>query len=103
MPNTLEGVTLSDHARTRMAQRGVRAAAVLAAIDHGREVRSRGAWFHVIGRKDVARARALGIDISRHEGVHVLQGADGKIITVYKNKRLAVRNRSRVRHSPRSH
>ena len=103
MPSTLEGIPLSQHARTRMAQRGLRAPAILAAIDYGREVRSRGAWFHVIGRKDIARARALGIDISRYEGVHVLRGADGQIITAYKNKHLAVRNRRRVRHYPRSH
>ena len=103
MSTTLDGIPLSHHARTRMAQRGLRAPAILAAIDYGREVRSRGAWFHVIGRKDIARARTLGIDISRYEGVHVLRGADGQIITAYKNKHLAVRNRRRVRHYPRSH
>lgn len=100
MSTQLKGIPLSQHARTRMAQRGLRAPAVLAAIDHGREVRCRGAWFHVIGRKDIARARAIGVDISRHEGVHVLRGRGGQIITVYKNKSLTVRNRRRARRYP---
>lgn len=103
MPTTLEGIPLSHHARTRMAQRGLRAAAILAAIDYGREVRSRGAWFHVIGRKDVARARALGIDLTGYEGVHVLRGEDGAIITVYRNKNLDLRPRTRRRRHHRIH
>jgi len=97
MPTTLEGIHLSDHARTRMAQRGLRAAAILAAIDYGREVRTRGAWFHVIGRKDIARARTLGVDLSKYEGVHVLRGEDGGVITVYRNKNLDLRPRTRRR------
>jgi len=99
MPLTLEGIPLTHHARTRMAQRGLRAAAVLAAIDHGREIHTGGAWFHVIGRKDIARAQAAGIDIARHDGVHVIRGEDGQIITVYRNRQnLDLRPHSRRRH-----
>lgn len=103
MPATLEGIPLSRHAQTRMAQRGLRASAILAAIDYGREIRSRGAWFHVIGRRDVARARALGVDVSRHEGVHVLRGDDGGIITVYRNKNLDLRQQTPRRRHRRTH
>ena len=97
MPYTIEGVRLSDHARIRMAQRGLREEAVLAAIDYGRKIRNRGAWFHVIGRRDVARARRIGVDLSEHEGVHVLLGEDGSIITAYRNKNLDTRPHSRHR------
>ena len=101
MPTTLEGIPLSEHARIRMAQRGLRDAAVLAAIDYGRRIRSRGTWFHVIGRRDVARARRLGVDLSDHEGVHVLLGEDGSVITAYRNKNLDTRPHGRRRNRAR--
>lgn len=92
---TLDGIPLSDHARRRLAQRGLGAEAVLAAIDHGREVRTRGAWFHVVGRREVVEARRAGVDISAHEGVHVLVAEDGSVITAYRNRNLDTRPHSR--------
>lgn len=101
IPLNPDGIHLSEHARIRMAQRGLRDDAVLAAIDYGRRIRSRGAWFHVIGRRDVARARRFGVDLSEHEGVHVLLGEDGAVITAYRNKNLDTRPHGRRRNRAR--
>ena len=100
MSTTLHGISLTHHAQRRLAQRGLRAEAILAAIDHGREVRTRGAWFHVVGHREVVRARREGVDISAHEGVHVLLGGDGSVITAYRNKNLDTRSHSRHRRNP---
>jgi hypothetical protein len=57
--------------------------------------------FHVIGRNEVRRAAVSGVDIARFEGVHVLCGHDGGIITVYRNKNLNFRPRTRRSRSMR--
>jgi hypothetical protein len=60
--------------------------AVTAALDFGRLVYTRGAAIYVIGRKEVLRARRLGVDLSEYEGVHVVCSADGAVLTVYRNR-----------------
>ena len=74
---------VTDHARCRMAQRGVRPDAVAATLRYGRCVHVRGAWVSVIGRREVAAARRTGIDLSRFEGLHVVSAADGSNVAQF--------------------
>lgn len=78
-------VAVTDHAHTRMNERCIPDEAVLAALEYGRVVHTRGARIHVIGRKEVERFRHDGVDLEDCEGVHVVCTTDGVVMTVYKN------------------
>src|SRR4051812_21176631 len=79
------GRMLTKHAADRMNTRRLPPAAISATIAYGRIVHIRGADIHVIGRKEVERGEREGIDLSRYEGVQVVCGGDGTILTVYRN------------------
>ncbi len=76
---------LTKHAQTRMNARRLPTATVNAVMIYGRVVRVRGAEIYVIGRKEVERYLAEGVDLVKFQGVQVLCGADGAILTVYRN------------------
>jgi hypothetical protein len=78
--------TLTQHAKERMATRGVRADAIDAALEFGRVVYIRGADIYAIGRKEIARHLREGIDLSAYEGIQVVVTSDGYILTVYRNR-----------------
>ena len=97
-PLSIPDIPVTQHGRRRLAQRGVRYSGVLAAFEHGRIVCQRGACIRVIGRKEVVRTRRNGIDISVHEGVHVVCSLDdGAVLTVYRNRDLQLRPHPRRR------
>ena len=77
---------LTTHAKQRMACRGIRAAAVDAAITYGRVVHVRGADIYVIGRKEVEHHVRLGIDLDPYEGNQVVVASSGCVLTVYRNR-----------------
>lgn len=83
MPTDL---ALTAHARLRMQQRGIRLAALEACLQFGRRIRSRGAMFMVMGRREVARARRHGIRLDSLAGLQVLL-IDGQVVTAYRNGR----------------
>ena len=78
-------MNLSQHARNRMNQRRISRAAVLAALQHGRRIHTRGAVVYAIGRKEVAACRRRGIDIRAHLHVQVVCTPSGLVLTVYRN------------------
>lgn len=79
---------VTHHAAQRMDSRRISMAAVEQVLEHGRLVRSRGASIYVIGRKEVAFCQSRGVDLSDHEGIQVVCGKDGAIMTVYRNRDL---------------
>lgn len=92
------GIVMTDHAQTRMFSRRLSERAVQLALAHGREVHTRGAVLYAIGKKEVAKARRTGTDISLFEGVHVVCTSDGCVLTVYRNHDLrGLRPNSRAR------
>jgi len=82
------GLDMSEHATRRSFARRIPFDSVLAACMHGREVHTRGAVLYVIGKKEVARARMSGEDISRCQGVHVVCSREDMVLTVYRNQDL---------------
>jgi len=82
---SMSEVAVTDHAITRMGERGISDEAVLAALEYGRVVHTRGARIHVIGRKEVKRFGHEGVDLADCEGVHVVCTTDGVVMTVYRN------------------
>ena len=83
--NTSDG-RISAHATRRMHARNISQTAVHAALEHGRTVHVRGAVIHAIGRKEVARLRPHGIDLSQFEGIQIVCAPDGTILTTYRNR-----------------
>lgn len=76
---------LTNHARERMARRGLRFEAILAALAYGRMVSVRGANIFAIGRKEVAYYAEQGIDLSAYDGVQVVT-TQNTVLTVYRNR-----------------
>ena len=94
----LADIPLTKHAWRRLSQRGIGKEGLLAAFDHGRQILERGANILFVGRKEVARAKKRGVDISQHEGIHVVCSHDGMVITLYRNRHLDVRASGRSFH-----
>lgn len=82
----LQGLT--THAAVRMQQRGIRPAAVQAALIYGRRIHAKGVTFCVLGRKEVQRGAEQGLDLQDLEGLQVLVSQDGAVVTVYRNRDL---------------
>lgn len=76
---------LTQHARIRMNQRRLSYEAVAMVMAYGRLVRVRDAEIYAIGRKEVARGRREGVDLSRFEGVQVVCSCTGTVLTIYRN------------------
>jgi hypothetical protein len=79
--------SLTRHAESRAARRGIRAEAVELALEYGRVVYTRGAVVHAIGKKEIARWAAVGLDLSPYDGIQVVCSIDGAVLTVYRNRR----------------
>lgn len=77
------------HARIRMTGRRLSEHDVTMVLDFGRRVHGRGAQIYVIGRKEVARYRRDGIDLSAVEGIHVVCSRKGRVLTTYRNRDLS--------------
>ncbi len=77
---------ITHHARQRMATRRISPEAVQAAICHGRRSHVRGALIFALGRRDVAAAARVGLDLEPHNGVQVVCTPDGgTVLTAYRN------------------
>lgn len=80
------GYDLSRHAWQRMSGRGLSPDAILRVINFGRVAHVRGATIYAVGRKESARFKRDGIDLSDVEGVQAVCSVDGVIMTVYRNR-----------------
>lgn len=86
---------ITRHADERTRTRRIPSDAVPAAVLYGRCRRDRGAEIFTISWRDVRWWAEQGVDISRFEGVQVVCGHSGRVITVYRNKKpCAARDRS---------
>jgi len=87
---------LTRHAIERARTRTIPADAIQAALTYGAVRPIRGAEVYTLGWREVRRHAKRGVDLSRWEGVEVVCGHDGRVITVYRNKNdRALRDRSR--------
>lgn len=73
----------SLHAQRRQQQRAIRDDAVDAALTWGAVIRQYGGSrvFH-LGRREIRRARKLGLRLERHSGIAVVVARNGRVITV---------------------
>lgn len=75
----------TEHVLRRMRQRAISLEMVEGVMLFGRELMGSDTVMHVVGRKEVACWRMRGYRIEHLEGVHVVCGRDGAVITVYRN------------------
>lgn len=79
---------LTLHAAIRMQQRGISCRAIQAALSYGRIIRAKGVTYVVVGRKEVLRYAAVGVNLDEADGLQVLLASDGSVVTVYRNRDL---------------
>ena len=88
---------ISTHAIDRCRTRRIPELALHAALEFGHTRTTRGAVVHTLGWRQVRDLAERGIDLSRYEGVEVVESHDGVIVTVYRNRNgRAMRGRGRV-------
>ena len=85
MRRQAENYEVSYHAYMRMNSRRIGPQEVALTIAYGRSVYTRGARIFAIGRREVQRMSATGLDLRSCEGVHVVTSPEGTVITVYRN------------------
>lgn len=86
---TVPAFALTEHARLRMSQRGIRQTDIGTVLRLGRCRRTRGARFYFVGRKEVRRYAGQGLDLRGVENLQVLLDPHSDaVITVYRSARL---------------
>lgn len=86
---------LSRHAVQRCRTRRIPEQALDAALEFGQCRSTRGAIIYTLGWRQVRGQAERGLDLSRFEGVEVIESHDGTVLTVYRNSNArAIRDRS---------
>ena len=78
---------MSRHAVHRCHTRHIPVDAVEVALEYGLCRRTRGAEIYILGWREVRFWAERGLDLSRFEGVEVICAHDGRVITVYRNRK----------------
>jgi hypothetical protein len=87
--------SLTRHAFERSQSRSISTAVIEAALTYGRCRNGGEAEIYTIGWREVRYWAERGVDLSRVEGVEVVCAHDGRVITVYRNRKpAAIRDRA---------
>ena len=79
-------IEISEHAWRRITARRIRKDAIVATISHGRRYWNEGRLVYRLDRRSVQRAARMGFRLEKYEGVHVVMGDDGRVVTAYRNR-----------------
>lgn len=86
-------VTLTAHARQRMAQRNLSCKDIMYTIEHGRIIHRAGAEFVHLGRNDIPDEDRARASVARLEGVTLVMSVTEPIIlTVWRNRGRGLRH-----------
>ena len=85
-------IETSRHSEKRMSQRGIGEDDILIVQQYGRLLYSRNACIHVVGKKEVKEAKRENINLQKYEGIHVISSVEGTVLTVYRNKKLNIKD-----------
>tara|TARA_R110002167_G_scaffold229895_1_gene435107 strand:- start:399 stop:758 length:360 start_codon:yes stop_codon:yes gene_type:complete len=88
-------IKYTTHAIRRSHQRKISEDAIEAALQYGREYNDKKATTFRLDGRSIANAKAQGVNLHAYEGIHVVQGFDGVIVTVFRT-----RNYKKVRCKP---
>ena len=82
----MTAVMFTRHGWERFSERAIRREGLHAALKHGRRTFSAGCEVFFLGRREVAEARANGLDLSRHMGIHVVVDPSGTVVTTFRSQ-----------------
>ena len=82
----MENLLITSHAWKRISGRRICEKGIFAAIEHGRRYWNHGRLVYRLDRRCISKARGRGLDLQQYEGIHVVLGDEGQVVTVYKNK-----------------
>ena len=74
------------HAWRRISGRSISEEGIEAALVHGRRYWNQGREVYRLDRRSIRKAKQFGLQLDAFEGIHVVVGNNGEIITVYRNK-----------------
>ena len=80
--------TQTQHADQYIGKRGISPQAIELVLEFGRQVRSRGAIFYVIGKKEIERYHKIEPRLADLNGVQMITSEEDVVITAYCNKDL---------------
>lgn len=72
-------VSLTQHARKRIQQRGLSDTDIQTVIRFGRKVKTKAAQYHVMGRREVKHFSPMGFNFLALQDVHVVVASDGRV------------------------
>ena len=78
------------HAWRRISSRSISEEGIEAALAYGRYYLNQGRAVYRLDRRSIKKATQDGVSSSHlrpYEGIHVVIGREGEIVTVYRNKR----------------
>lgn len=78
---------LTYHAAERSRARHIPPATIDVVVTYGRFRHARGAEIYTVGWRDVTWWAERGIDLSPFEGIEVVCGSSGRVITVYRKRK----------------
>lgn len=78
---------MTYHAEARSRARHIPPASIDAVLTYGQCRRNRGAEIYTVGWRDVEWWAQRGIDLTPFEGVEVVCGHSGRVITVYRKRK----------------
>ena len=79
---------LARHAQKQMTRRRLSMRDIAMVLEFGRLLHERGAEIYFLGRKEIKHFRQEGIPLESLNGIHVVCGDEGRILTVYRNRKL---------------
>jgi hypothetical protein len=74
------------HAWRRISGRSISEEGIEAALVHGRRYWNQGREVYRLDRRSIIKAKKYGAELYPYEGVHVVIGDSGEIITAYRNR-----------------
>ena len=83
-------VEITNHGKVRMDSRRIGEEAVEMAVAYGREIYCKGAIYYYIGKKEIARWKALYPKIVNYSGIAVIMNpSSNAVITCFRTQELS--------------
>lgn len=77
----------SLHAWRRISSRSISEDGINAAIVYGRRYWNQGREVYRLDKRSISKAKSYGLNLQEFEGVHVIVGENGEVVTAYRNRK----------------
>ena len=76
----------TDHAWRRISGRRIPTEGIEATIVYGRRYWNQGREVYRLDRRSIQSAQKQGVCLKKYEGIHVVLGTSGEVVTAYRNR-----------------